>query len=42
MAEGVKKRFETSIIYSYGVDIQKNTTNMLITDAWDSMQKSVI
>lgn len=41
LAEGIKKRFETTIIYNYGIDIQKNTTNKLITDAWDSMQQTL-
>lgn len=41
IADGVKKRFETTIIYNYGVEIQKNSTNKLITDAWDSMQQAL-
>ena len=39
--EGIKKRFETTIIKQYGVDVTRNSTNKLITDAWDSMQRSV-
>lgn len=39
--DGIKKRFETTIIKQYGVDITRNSTNKLITDAWDSMQRSL-
>lgn len=41
IADGIKRRFETTIIKNYGVDIQKNQTNKLITDAWDSMQQAL-
>lgn len=41
ITEGIKKKFETTIMFNYGNDIQRNSTNKLITDAWDSMQSSV-
>ncbi|KAL4235782.1 Tetraspanin-18 [Mactra antiquata] len=41
IAQDIKKKFETTILYNYGNDIQRNSTNKLITDAWDSMQSSL-
>ncbi|XP_052257032.1 CD151 antigen-like isoform X3 [Dreissena polymorpha] len=37
----VKKKFETTIIFNYGVDVQRNSSNKLITDAVDSMQQAL-
>ncbi|XP_045158565.2 CD82 antigen-like isoform X2 [Mercenaria mercenaria] len=41
ITEGIKTKFETTIMFNYGNDIQRNSTNKLITDAWDSMQSSL-
>lgn len=41
ITEGIKEKFETTITLNYGNDIQRNSTNKLITDAWDSMQSSL-
>jgi len=32
---------EDTLKEHYGVDLRKNSENRLITDAWDSMQRSV-
>ncbi|XP_052777101.1 tetraspanin-4-like isoform X2 [Mya arenaria] len=39
--EGIQNRFVKTIMYNYGVDVQRNSTNKLITDAWDSMQQAL-
>ena len=42
LEEDVSEYFKKTLILNYGVDVDKNTTNRLITDAWDAMQRQVI
>ncbi|XP_048764349.1 tetraspanin-18-like isoform X3 [Ostrea edulis] len=39
ISEDIKKKLEYTLENQYGREIRANTTNRLITDAWDSMQR---
>ncbi|KAL3867848.1 hypothetical protein ACJMK2_040694 [Sinanodonta woodiana] len=41
ISDKIKERFKVTIIKQYGIDIQRNTTNKMLTDAWDSMQQAL-
>lgn len=37
----VKENIQTTLSGRYGIDLRKNSQNQLITDAWDSLQRSL-
>lgn len=37
----VKNKIFVSLQKGYGIELRKNSQNRLITDAWDSLQRSV-
>ncbi|XP_022318035.2 tetraspanin-18B-like isoform X3 [Crassostrea virginica] len=39
ISEDIKTKLESTLQTQYGQDVRGNTTNRLITDAWDSMQR---
>lgn len=41
ITEDIKSKLEYTLQTQYGQDVRGNTTNRLITDAWDSMQRKV-
>ncbi|XP_056019988.1 tetraspanin-18-like isoform X8 [Ostrea edulis] len=41
ISEDIKKKLEYTLENQYGREIRANTTNRLITDAWDSMQRKL-
>lgn len=41
ISEDIKTKLESTLQTQYGQDVRGNTTNRLITDAWDSMQRKV-
>lgn len=41
ISEDIKTKLEYTLQTQYGQDVRGNTTNRLITDAWDSMQRKV-
>ncbi|KAH3693679.1 hypothetical protein DPMN_081119 [Dreissena polymorpha] len=40
MTVAMKNDMQETLSYKYGVDLRKNSENRLITDAWDSLQRS--
>ncbi|XP_069128333.1 tetraspanin-18B-like isoform X1 [Argopecten irradians] len=40
LQEDLTEHFKTSIIKHYGVDVERNSFNRLVTDAWDAMQRT--
>ncbi|XP_022318036.2 tetraspanin-18-like isoform X4 [Crassostrea virginica] len=41
ISEDIKTKLESTLQTQYGQDVRGNTTNRLITDAWDSMQRKL-
>ncbi|XP_048764354.1 leukocyte surface antigen CD53-like isoform X2 [Ostrea edulis] len=41
LEEDIKEHFEDTLKFQYGMDINKNSQNNLITDAWDAMQRTL-
>ena len=41
LSHEIKDRLFTSLTLHYGVELRSSSENRLITDAWDSMQRSV-
>ncbi|XP_062591273.1 tetraspanin-18B-like isoform X3 [Saccostrea cucullata] len=39
ITDDIKQKLEQTLQNQYGMDVRGNTTNRLITDAWDSMQR---
>ncbi|XP_061192469.1 tetraspanin-18B-like isoform X3 [Saccostrea echinata] len=41
ITEDIKVKLERTLQNQYGMDVRGNTTNRLVTDAWDSMQRKL-
>ena len=41
LSDKIKERLFNTVTTQYGVDLRSSSENRLITDAWDSMQRSV-